>query len=68
MKYEIVRTDLSNKIVLPATEFRDAEDAMGNYIFALTMAGILKSADDYTHNGGTSYTLKNGWKLEVSEA
>lgn len=64
MKYEIIRIDI-NKTVLKAREFADAESAFGLYLCALTVSGIIKSAADYTYDGGDRYTLKNGWKLEV---
>jgi len=67
MKFEIYRTDTDKRVLAP-TEFRDAESAAGQYICALVIAGILKRADDYTHNGGESYTLKNGWRIEVRAA
>jgi len=66
MKFEIIRTDIK-KVVLKATEFPDAAYAFGQYLCAITLVGILRSADDYTHIGGNSYVLKNGWKLEVRE-
>ena len=67
MKFEIIRTDIS-KVVLRATDFPDAEYAAGQYIFALTMAGLMKSAADYTHDGGNQFTLhtvKGDWKIEA---
>lgn len=67
-KYEIHRTDI-NKRVCPPTDFRDAEYAAGQYIAALTLAGVLRSADDYTHDGGDRYTLRTirgeSWPIEV---
>ena len=67
MRFEIIRTDI-NKIVVKPMEFDSAERAAGEYICLLTLAGVLKSADDYTHDGGDRYTLKNGWKIEVRPA
>lgn len=68
-KFEVIRTDLNNKIVMKAQEWNDAEYCAGQYIFALSMSGLMK-ADAYTHTGGEFYTLhtnRGDWKIEVRE-
>lgn len=41
MKYEIYREDI-NKILLKEVEAQDYEDAVGKYVSALMIAGIVK--------------------------
>ncbi len=45
MKYEIYREDI-NKIVLKEVEAQDSEDAIGKYVSALMIAGIVIMNDD----------------------
>lgn len=70
MKYEIIRTDI-NKTVLKAMEFNSEEDALGQYMSVLMLAGIIRmgkkegfAEEIEPHN----YRLPNGWMVEVRAA
>jgi hypothetical protein len=68
-KFEIVRTDLNNKIVCRAMEYPDAEKASGEYASALMLAGILPMNDEaIVHVSDESYRLSNGWMIQVRAA
>lgn len=67
MKFEVIRTDI-NKTVLKASEYIDEAAALGSYMSALMLAGILKMSDKHsvaTPLGNSQYRLANGWTLEI---
>ena len=65
MKLEIFRTDI-NKTVVPAMNYTDADAAVGKYISALMLVGILgMTKNPIRHTEGSDYTLANGWTLQV---
>ena len=71
MKFEIIRTDLSNKIIVQATEFRDEAAALGEYMSILMLAGILKmnrTGESVDSLGEGRYRLSNGWNIQVRPA
>lgn len=67
MKFELFRTDI-NKRVVPPMDYADEQVALGQYISALMMVGILQRNDSgltVTPLGQHKYRLANGWELEV---
>ena len=68
MKLEIFRTDI-NKTVVPAMTYADADSAIGKYVSTLMLVGILGfTKNPIRHAEGSTYTLANGWVLEVRAA
>ena len=70
MRLEILRTDI-NKVVLASMDFVDERAALGEYISALMLAGIIKmdhSGTTVAEIGPHKYRLANGWNLEVRRA
>lgn len=65
--FEIIRTDI-NKRVVPAMEYTDEKAALGEYISALMLVGILPMGSkglEVDLIAGSEYRLSNGWKVEV---
>lgn len=65
--FEIVRTDI-NKRVVPPMKYADEKKALGEYISALMLVGILPMGNkglEVENISGSEYRLSNGWKVEV---
>ena len=70
-KFEIIRTDLNDKIVVKATEFRDEAAALGEYMSMLMLAGAIKmnrAGEAVDSLGGGKYRLSNGWSIAIRTA
>ena len=67
--FEIIRTDI-NKRVVPAMKYSSEEEAVGQYVSALMLAGIVKmnSSGLGVEKVGNAYRLSNGWIVEARAA
>jgi hypothetical protein len=66
-KFRIIRSDI-NKIVLREVEADNTEHAVGKYISALMLAGLVKmdgSGLVADTKNSTDYTLSNGWRVRA---